>query len=500
MKKKKFQIDLMKESKFVFSLALFIELGAVLIGLGISGATALQAMEANANIIAVFIACAPFIMVALCELSKIPLSLGIWYGKKSKLLYIAFSVFVCFITFETLFNGFERNFANLTFQANRKEIQRESYQDMIEINNEKIARIRSEYDDKKAEIEAKFKENEEEFERRLASQKEDIARSMTSLPAVEKSLARNRTARANVARERTRVLNELTSKKQAALQQMTSNKGADAQMRAKQIETLEKKLADTRALMDTEVQESFFSTTQEQIREKYRAQMNKYQEQINALVSGGLDKSGGDNGSFGFKALEEQYSMVLDDLNQKIKNYDKTIAGLQRRHAQLKKSASNSSAQAEVDLEAKMKEKNERVYADLERLDGTYTDTLARIEALNEENFNLQLKIKEVNTDITEMYLSNQIYRMAAHVEGTKELDEIDPHTVSMVSVMWFGSLALVCAIIGPVLVLLSTHFKYKTLQSRHEQEEFGGNYGGFGGGFNGNNHHNLDSTMNRFR
>ncbi|MDA9556521.1 hypothetical protein N9R79_03325 [Vibrio sp.] len=499
MKKKKFQVDLMKESKFVFSLALFIELGAVLIGLGISGATAMQAMEANANIIAIFIAAAPFVMVALCELSKIPLSLGIWYGKKSKLLYIVFSLFVCFITFETLFNGFERNFANLTFQANRKEIERESYQDMIEINKEKIARIRSEYDDKKAEIEAKFKENEEEFENRLAVQKEDISKSMTSLPAVEKSLQRNRAARSRVMAEKSQVLKELTAKKQAALQQMSESKGSNSAMRAKQIETLENKLADVRKLMDQEVNESFFSTTQEQIREKYMVQINKLQEQINALVSGGLETTGND-GSFGFKALEEQYSLVLSDLDQKIKEYNQTISGLNRRHAQLKKSASNSSVQAEADLEAKMKEKNERVYGDLERLDSTYTDTLNRIEALNEENFNLQLKVKEVNSDITQMYLSNQIYRMAAHVEGTKELDQINPHTVSLVSVIWFGSLALVCSIIGPVLVLLSTHFKYRTMQSRHDQEEFDSRYGYGQQGGGGRNHHFMDPTMNRFR
>ena len=62
-------------------------------------------------------------MVALCEFSKIPLAIAIWHTKKSKILYIFFTLVVCTITFDTLFNGFERNFAALAFQAKEIEIE-----------------------------------------------------------------------------------------------------------------------------------------------------------------------------------------------------------------------------------------------------------------------------------------------------------------------------------------------------------------------------------------
>ncbi|GAM56598.1 mlr8221 protein [Vibrio ishigakensis] len=121
-------LDLSKQSLFVLRLAIIIEVGVVLIGLGISLAVVFSALDSGSTMTTVFVAAAPFVIVALCEFSKIPLALATWHARKSKLLYMILIFIVSFITFETLFNGFERNFAALTFSAEKLEIKRDGYE------------------------------------------------------------------------------------------------------------------------------------------------------------------------------------------------------------------------------------------------------------------------------------------------------------------------------------------------------------------------------------
>ncbi|GAM68948.1 hypothetical protein JCM19236_2945 [Vibrio sp. JCM 19236] len=60
-----------------------------------------------------------------------------------------------------------------------------------------------------------------------------------------------------------------------------------------------------------------------------------------------------------------------------------------------------------------------------EKVETEFDSTREEIDAIKDENFELKQKIRHLDTDIEQMYLSNQIYRMASHIDGTKELDEI---------------------------------------------------------------------------
>jgi hypothetical protein len=63
----------------------------------------------------VFIGAAPFIIIAAVELTKIPLALGFYRTKRLvwRLLFLVTLFMLVFVTFETLFNGLERNFSAL---------------------------------------------------------------------------------------------------------------------------------------------------------------------------------------------------------------------------------------------------------------------------------------------------------------------------------------------------------------------------------------------------
>ena len=122
--------------KFLRRFAWAFEIAAVTIGLAISIATMMANFEEMnsyrddglnwgdwANI---FIAAIPFVMVAMVEITKIPL-VGVFYKASSNLWRWVFGLcllFVAAITFESAFNGFERNFSALMYSidAPKKEI------------------------------------------------------------------------------------------------------------------------------------------------------------------------------------------------------------------------------------------------------------------------------------------------------------------------------------------------------------------------------------------
>ena len=65
----------------------------------------------------VLVAGLPFLLVAVVELCKIPLTFAFIAVESTswRLLFLFFVLFLCLITFETMFNGFERNFSNLNY-------------------------------------------------------------------------------------------------------------------------------------------------------------------------------------------------------------------------------------------------------------------------------------------------------------------------------------------------------------------------------------------------
>jgi hypothetical protein len=111
-----------------FRLILFawaVEILAASIGLLIAVATGIKIREdllttsdslSLSAVTSIAIGALPFLMVAIVELTKIPLATGFYNAPRLRwrVVFGVTLVFLCLITFETAFNGFERNFSQLT--------------------------------------------------------------------------------------------------------------------------------------------------------------------------------------------------------------------------------------------------------------------------------------------------------------------------------------------------------------------------------------------------
>ena len=70
----------------------------------------------------ILISSAPFVLVAMVEMTKIPMSGAAYYATRWywKVMFTLGLLFVAFVTFETMFNGLERNFASLKYSMDLK--------------------------------------------------------------------------------------------------------------------------------------------------------------------------------------------------------------------------------------------------------------------------------------------------------------------------------------------------------------------------------------------
>jgi hypothetical protein len=109
-----------KAGKFLLKLAWFIEIGAALVGLALAWFILFAQIEniknpdgslSTKDQIIVFVAAIPFVIIAIVELTKIPLATACYFSTSRLAKYVfGFSLFLLsIITFETFINGFQQN-------------------------------------------------------------------------------------------------------------------------------------------------------------------------------------------------------------------------------------------------------------------------------------------------------------------------------------------------------------------------------------------------------
>ena len=119
-----------KTSAHLLRAAWTVEVVAVLLGLAISVAVGFDGWASQQNSprteaddwINIGISSAPFLLVALVEMTKIPMSGAAYYATRWywRVMFTLGLLFVAFVTFETMFNGLERNFASLKYSMDIK--------------------------------------------------------------------------------------------------------------------------------------------------------------------------------------------------------------------------------------------------------------------------------------------------------------------------------------------------------------------------------------------
>ncbi|MFT6287368.1 MAG: hypothetical protein ACJAYC_003186 [Halieaceae bacterium] len=463
-------------SRFLIILAWTVEIIAVLIGFTISIVVSVSAYNSfsatdTASLLdgasAVMVAGLPFLLIAVVELCKIPLAFAFMSVRNAawRSLFMGFVVFLCLITFETMLNGFERNFSNLNRAIDARKNDIESGDAQVALLEKRRAHIvkfteeelLGEVEDSRTVIlddytvaaqkinkytrevlggiNYDFKETlEAEIEKRMDVRDEYYRDWLAEKEAVEERfsvlLLGNISGSSD---ERDRLLAELTLLKNEM----------------------------NRAMRDS----NFF--TRSSTESKYRALVKNKEDQLGRITLGYLGADAIEKQSSMEGQLRQQLEFVnskyegrVDDVNDRIAGLKQEVIDRLARNAELESSVVSKAATDKSRFARIRNEQNQG-------LDDYLSEKQLELEAIanrsfgiDEEVFKLRNRQRVMHSEISHLINQNQIYRLAMYAYGKQSASEVERGMVGVVALIWFGSLALIASVCGVMLALAGFYLR----------------------------------------
>lgn len=466
-----------KYATFLIKLAWSVEIVAVLIGLMISLVVSISASQAfmsgqedagffgtTSNML---VAGLPFLLVALVELCKIPLTFTFMAvtNVKWRLIFMFFVFFLCTITFETMLNGFERNFSNLNFAIDTRKNQIENINaeiGLLEIRRDRIQKFTEE--DLLAEVEGEQSQIDSTYS---ANVRRTDANTKALLDQIDYSFKDDIDAEIDALMVRRDSYYEDWNTERAEIEERFSTilLGNISDSRGEK-ERLVEELEALKREKRQRVKEAGF-LTRAGVEKRYNDMIAAKDRQIAEISTGYL---GGDALTKQavmedqFKAqmafMNDKYQGRIDDINARIEAKKQEIIDKEQANISLESTllsnADKSRARyltikrdAEGELDAYRQEKESEL-AIIGR----------QVEEIEDKIFMLRNDQRNIRANINMLISQNQVYRIAMYAYGKESPIDVERRMVGVVALLWFGSLALIASVTGVMLALAGFYLK----------------------------------------
>ncbi len=456
--------DLHKHSRFLRKIAWFVEIIVVMIGLSIS----ISLVITGDNITSAFTLSAPFVMISLVELTKIPFVIGLWHAKKSFVMYLVIISFLCLITFETLLNGFERAFSSINSQINLSEIKITEIENKIKINDEKIENARLDYNVKTQNISSDKANVYEDYKKQYASAVKRSQISSKNIPKLRSALSTARGQLNQLKVEKSELLQELSAKKEEKFQSSLARAQGGAEMVQRERTRLLEQLKTLNAEKKKAVDDANFFTSSI-VKKEYDEKIRYVEEQVNNLNNRTITGEERKPDLESVKFLDDYYAELLSLKDDMIKQKSEEVQSLSRSYNQAVNASNKNLAARQARLAKAKNTALQNLNNKLERVDAEFSDEKQYINELKDLNTKLRYDIRVIEIEANTMALSNQIYRMASYIDNVNHYKEVSKETLTLVGVIWFGSLAFIGSITGIALTLSGLHLK--SLAAKHKEK-----------------------------
>ena len=467
---------LLKNARLLITLAWTVEVIAVLIGLTISIVVAVSAYssfasEGDVGLLegssSILVAALPFVLIAIVEICKIPLTFAfmavrnrLWRG-----MFLTFVLFLCLITFETMLNGFERNFSNLNRAIDTRKNNIESAEQAVGLLENRRAYVVkfteedliTELDAEQVIIDGQFNDAAVKIDRNTREVLSNIDYGFQG--ELTEEIARLELVRDKYYddwREETEAVEERFS---TLLLQNIGGSASERDRLLAELDTLKREFDQAMATAN------FFNRSQRE--QKYRGLIREKEQQLSVITTGYL---GGD-------ALEKQSTMEaqlkqqMDFVNSK---YTRRIDEIDTRVAELKTEIETRLA-ANAELETSVVSKASSDKARFARIRAEQITELKAYEegkraeleiiaerafTIDEEIFTLRNEQRSLQSEINHLINQNQIYRLAMYFTGKESATDVERRSVGVVALLWFGSLSLIAAVCGVMLALAGFYLR----------------------------------------
>jgi hypothetical protein len=473
-------------STFLIRLAWTVEIIAVCIGFMISILVSVSAFRSSTDSIgfldstsAILIAGLPFLLIAVVELCKIPLVFTFMNvrSKYWRSIFLFFVLFLCLITFETMLNGFERNFSNLNRAVDNRN------NEIINIDSQ-IALL-----EKRRSYAQKFTEDDLtiEVEQKNEFLDQELNRNVRRINAVESNelsgIDRGFEPQLDAEiRElmtlRDKYYDNWNSEKELIEERFTTmlveNVSGSRDERTRLLNDLNSLKEEMRVAMEDA---SFL--TRSGVERKYRQLVKEKEQQLNGITTGYL----------GAAALEKQ-SLMENQLRQQIafvnSKYERRIGDVNDRLDSKKQEIVDRYAENDaIEKEVVSKAKNERsryyslnsrgknsVEQYLEAKQVELEAITATVFKFDQQIFELENQQRILNNESNQLMNQNQVYRLAMYIYGKSSVDGVDKRMLGVVAILWFGSLALIASVTGVMLALASFYLRRFAEQLDDEERQ----------------------------
>ena len=476
-----------KNSQYLIVLAWTVEIIAVVIGLTISVVVAVSAYYSFASegvgglldgTSAILVASLPFVLIAVVELCKIPLTFAFMSIRHIawQTIFICFVVFLCLITFETLLNGFERNFSNLNRAIDVRKNQIENINSeirLLEARRNHVVKfteedVEGEINTSLVVINDNFKSSAERInqdtQKVLAgidySFKPKINTEVGGLEGVLDGYYKDWREEAIAVEERFSSL-------------VLNNISGSSEERDRLLSELNELKAEFEQAMDTA---NFFNRSTRE--NKYRSLIASKEAQLAQITTGYLGGRAIEQQSTMEAQLKQQlefinnkYSGRIDDVKERIEGLKAEIDNRLAANAALEnnvvsKAAADKSRFARIrnTQQAELDQYRDRKLVELE-------DIAERSFGLDEKIFLLRDKQRQKRSEINHLINQNQIYRLAMYAYDKKSPSDVSRGESGVVALIWFGSLALIASVCGVMLAMGGYYLRRFSFSPKKENE-----------------------------
>ncbi len=416
---------------------------------------------------AILVAGLPFLLVAIVEATKIPIATAMMYAKHRSwriMLFIGVMM-LTLITFETMINGFERNFANLTFAIDERKDQALLYQQeidniqeqIVKINVVSLPKVETSYantvvrantnfnlqiEQHRANVSTRLGTLDESYKEKINAELKDLYHKETNIYAAWDKEREN-----------------LQHRLRKLINQNIEGAGTDKKVLAKELQEL-------KAEMKEKMEDASF-LTRSSVEKKYRKLIDKKEQRLYQVSDFAV----------GAKAINQQTStekQLQEHLKVIGKNYQKRVDAIRNRidylNTQLKsqeKSNDYLRGKYRDDLESytstalnNKKMIIERATGEKNKLYNRYNEIQKKVKVLDEEIDALKQKQTAVGHEMNKMVNQNQVYRVAAYISNKEDAMEVPHSLVGMVALIWFASLAFISSITGVFLAIAGMYIQ----------------------------------------
>lgn len=454
------------------SIGLFIALATIF-------ATQAEILDERGSVAArewmnIFIAGLPFLMVAIVELMKIPLATAYYVAQSRvwRIVFLCSLLFLIAVTFETMVNGFQRQFESRVFLITNDRTELAHVDAQVgqlgsRIDNLRAITIESVRQEHDAERESIRRDRESKLDE-LSSQRRRMMEqaNVTETGALGAEVA---TIEAEIAQAR--------DEKAKALQALRDSYGDDSSQAAAEVSSKRRSLQERLDRIAERIDETngryrveragcFFGCGA--VDERFRLELARLNDERQSIAEemSGLSATG----------AGRSLRVELDErIRAATREHDARIGSLRERLSALRRTIDERDSRSAEKIRPIIEQidaRRDEIIADADAREGEarerFEKRLAEAEGRDQEIGLLQPQVdaledrrNELRNSINRRAKDNQIYQIASLWFGHDSPADVTKDELKLVSGIWFGSLAAIVALTGTILAFAGLVVRY---------------------------------------